>query len=162
MSGSSRSRFTWKEVADVLRVPQIPDSAILRREIKRQKKGRVGAKRTPGATKMHSALPTRRNSDDRALLARVRARSLAAKDRENWSVFRIEAIRDSSPTGIRQLLDLAKFTRHRFNACGEHDFDGSPSGGPTRDGPPALLFARWLLEDTASQTDGPLRSPCGS
>jgi hypothetical protein len=28
MSGSSRSGFTWKEVADVLRVSQISDSAM--------------------------------------------------------------------------------------------------------------------------------------
>ncbi len=46
MSGSSRSGFTWKEVADVLRVSQISDSASLRREIKSQKKRRIEAKRT--------------------------------------------------------------------------------------------------------------------
>jgi hypothetical protein len=38
MAGSSRSGFTCKEVADVLRVSRISDSAILGREIKRQKK----------------------------------------------------------------------------------------------------------------------------
>jgi len=47
MSGGSRSGFTWKEVADVLRVSQISDSAISRREIKHLRKGRIGAKRTP-------------------------------------------------------------------------------------------------------------------
>jgi hypothetical protein len=46
MSGSSRSGFTWKEVADVLRVSQISDSASLRREIKSQRKEMIGAKRT--------------------------------------------------------------------------------------------------------------------
>jgi hypothetical protein len=50
----------------------------------------------------------------------------------------------------------------RLNACGERDLHGSPSGGPRRDGRAALLSARWLLEDTASQTDGPVRSLCGS
>jgi hypothetical protein len=50
MSGSSRNGFTWKEVADVLRVSRISDSASLRREIKAQKKRRIAAKRTPVAT----------------------------------------------------------------------------------------------------------------
>jgi hypothetical protein len=45
MFRSFRSGFTWKEVADVLRVSQISHSAILRREFKRQKKGSKGAKR---------------------------------------------------------------------------------------------------------------------
>jgi len=59
MSGSSRSGFTWKEVADVLRVDQISDSAILWREFKRRRKGRIGAKRTPLDTKAtNDALPT--------------------------------------------------------------------------------------------------------
>jgi|HubBroStandDraft_6_1064221.scaffolds.fasta_scaffold1518309_2 hypothetical protein len=49
-----------------------------------------------------------------------------------------------------------------LNVCGERDFDGSRSGGPMHDGREAFLSARWLLEDTASQTDGPIRSPCGS
>lgn len=40
MSGSPRSGFTWKAVADVLRVSQISD------EIKRQRKEGMGAKRT--------------------------------------------------------------------------------------------------------------------
>ena len=48
-----------------------------------------------------------------------------------------------------------------LNVCGERDLHGSPSGGPRRDGRAALLSARWLLEDTASQTDGPVRSPRG-
>jgi hypothetical protein len=47
MSRSSRSGFTWKEVADVLRVSQVSDSTILRREIKQRRKGRIGAKRGP-------------------------------------------------------------------------------------------------------------------
>ena len=51
MSGSSRSGFTWKEVADVLRVSEISDSAILWREFKRPRNGRIGAKRTPLDTK---------------------------------------------------------------------------------------------------------------
>jgi hypothetical protein len=50
MSGSSRNGFTWKEVADVLRVSQVSDSASLRREIKGRKKRRIAAKRTPVAT----------------------------------------------------------------------------------------------------------------
>jgi len=50
MSGSSRNGFTWKEVADVLRVSRISDSASLRREIKGQKKRRIAAKRIPVAT----------------------------------------------------------------------------------------------------------------
>ena len=56
MSGSSRSGFTWKEVADVLRASQISDSAISRRAIKRHRKGRIGAKRTPVDT--NDAQPT--------------------------------------------------------------------------------------------------------
>lgn len=44
MSGRSRNGFTWKEVADVLRVAQISDSAIVQREFKRPKKQSVGAK----------------------------------------------------------------------------------------------------------------------
>ena len=50
MSGRSRSGFTWKEVADVLRASQVPDSAILGHEIKLRKKERVGAKRRSVAT----------------------------------------------------------------------------------------------------------------
>ena len=59
MSGSSRSGFTWKEVADVLRVSEISDSAILWREFKRPRNGRIGAKRTPLGTKAtNDAEPT--------------------------------------------------------------------------------------------------------
>lgn len=47
MSGNFRSGFTWKEVADILHVSQIPNAAIFRREIKRQKKGRLRARRAP-------------------------------------------------------------------------------------------------------------------
>jgi hypothetical protein len=47
MFGSSRSGFTWKEVADVLHVPVSSSAAIFRREIKRQRKGRVREKRSP-------------------------------------------------------------------------------------------------------------------
>jgi hypothetical protein len=58
MSGSSRGGFTWTEVAEILRVSQISDTAIFRREIKRQKKGRIGARRAPVGTK-----DARRTSD---------------------------------------------------------------------------------------------------
>jgi len=51
MSGSSRSGFTWKEVADILRVPESPNTAIFPREIKRHKRGRVRAKRAAVRTK---------------------------------------------------------------------------------------------------------------
>jgi len=51
MSGSSRSGFTWKEVADILRVCQISNAAMFRHEIKRPKKRQVGAKRAPIGTK---------------------------------------------------------------------------------------------------------------
>lgn len=62
MSGSSRSGFTWKEVADVLRVSQISNSATLRREIKRQKKSRIAAKHIAVATN-----DARRTSDQAQL-----------------------------------------------------------------------------------------------
>jgi hypothetical protein len=51
MSGSSRSGFTWKEVADILRVSENSNAAIFRREIKHQKKGRLRAQRAPAGAK---------------------------------------------------------------------------------------------------------------
>ena len=51
MAGGSRNGFTWKEVADILRVCQISNAAMFRREIKRPKKRQVGAKRAPTGTK---------------------------------------------------------------------------------------------------------------
>jgi hypothetical protein len=51
MSGSSHSGFTWKEVAEILRVCEISNTAMFRREIKRPKKRQVGAKRAPIGTK---------------------------------------------------------------------------------------------------------------
>ena len=50
MSGSSRSGFTWKEVADILRVSQDSNAAIFLREIKPQRKARIRAKRAPVGT----------------------------------------------------------------------------------------------------------------
>jgi|GEM_PF-5205670 hypothetical protein len=34
MSGSSRSGFTWKEVADILRICEVSNAGIFQREIK--------------------------------------------------------------------------------------------------------------------------------
>jgi hypothetical protein len=50
MSGSSRSGFTWKEVADILRICQVANAAIFQREIKPPRKGGIGAKRAPVGT----------------------------------------------------------------------------------------------------------------
>lgn len=50
MSGSSRSGFTWKEVADILRICQVSNAAIFQREIKPPRKGRIRAKRAPDDT----------------------------------------------------------------------------------------------------------------
>jgi hypothetical protein len=50
MSGGSRSRFTWKEVADILCVPQDSNVAIFLREINPQKKVRIRTKRAPVGT----------------------------------------------------------------------------------------------------------------
>jgi hypothetical protein len=50
MSGSPRSGFTWKEVADILCVSQDSNAAIFRHEIKPQRKARIGAKRAPAGT----------------------------------------------------------------------------------------------------------------
>ena len=46
MSGSSRSGFTWKEVADILRICQVSNAAIFQRAIKPPRKGRIEAKGT--------------------------------------------------------------------------------------------------------------------
>ena len=45
MFGTSRKGFTWKEVADVLRVPESSIASMFGREIRRQKNGEVKAKR---------------------------------------------------------------------------------------------------------------------
>ena len=50
MSGSSRSGFTWKEVADILRIGQVSNAAIFLREIKSQRKGSIRTKRAPVRT----------------------------------------------------------------------------------------------------------------
>jgi hypothetical protein len=50
MSGSSRSGFTWKEVADILRICQFSNAAIFQREIKPPRKERIRAKRAPDGT----------------------------------------------------------------------------------------------------------------
>jgi hypothetical protein len=50
MSGSSRSGFTWKEVADILRICQVSNATIFQREIKPPRKGRINAKRAPVGT----------------------------------------------------------------------------------------------------------------
>jgi hypothetical protein len=44
MSGSSCSEFTWKDVANVLRVSLVSNAVSFQREIKRQKKGKIGVK----------------------------------------------------------------------------------------------------------------------
>ncbi len=51
MSSSSRNGFTWKEVADVLRVSPVSNRAISQREIERQKRGSIEAKRASVDTK---------------------------------------------------------------------------------------------------------------
>ena len=51
MAGGSRNGFTWKEVADILRVCQISNAAMFRRGIKRPQERQVGAKRATIGTK---------------------------------------------------------------------------------------------------------------
>jgi hypothetical protein len=58
MSGSSRSGFTWKEVAEVLRVSPVTNAAIFETGNKRHRKERIVAKRGPGGIK-----DARRTSD---------------------------------------------------------------------------------------------------
>lgn len=50
MPGSSRSGFTWNEIAEILRVSQEPNAAIFLREIKSQRKGSLTTKRAPVGT----------------------------------------------------------------------------------------------------------------
>ena len=105
MSGSPRSGLTWKEVADALRVSEISGSAILWREFKRQRKGRIGAKRTPLDTKATN--DAQLTSDQAqlvgvALLAKFRARSVATGARQLVPSFQIEAMRDNSPNCARR------------------------------------------------------------
>jgi hypothetical protein len=50
MSGSSRGGFTWKEVADILRICEVSNAAIFQREIKPPRKGRIRAGRASDGT----------------------------------------------------------------------------------------------------------------
>jgi hypothetical protein len=50
MSGSSRSGFTWNEIAEILRVSQEPNAVSLLREIKSQREGSIRTKRAPVGT----------------------------------------------------------------------------------------------------------------
>jgi len=51
MFGSSRSGFTWKEVADILHVSLVSNTAIFGRETRCQKKRTIRAKRASVGTK---------------------------------------------------------------------------------------------------------------
>lgn len=78
MSGSSRSGFTWKEVANILCVSQDSNLAIFLREIKPQKKVRIRTKRAPVGIN-----DAQRTSNQARLrrLAKAGARSSPAKRR---------------------------------------------------------------------------------
>jgi hypothetical protein len=60
MSGTRRKGFAWKEIADVLRMPQRPSSAVFWREIKRSRPNNVETKRPASGTQEEQ-----RNSDTR-------------------------------------------------------------------------------------------------
>lgn len=69
--------------------------------------------------------PIGRNPVGMAHLANFRARSSAGPgQRQLAPVFRIEAIREQTPIGTRQQLDLSAFTRFPLNACAEERSGG--------------------------------------
>jgi hypothetical protein len=63
MSGTHRKGFDWKEIADVLRMPQRPSSAVFWREIKRSRPNNVETKRPAGGTQEERNSDTWRRPD---------------------------------------------------------------------------------------------------
>jgi hypothetical protein len=57
MSGSSRSGFTWNEIAEILRVSQEPNAVSLLREIKSQREGSPGWHKRCAAHFQSAAVP---------------------------------------------------------------------------------------------------------